>query len=65
MYPTELKDPDEQEELIEEILKQRFDMQFKNEEKTYIPSSKTLKAAKLPDNYIKHYHWLTYDDKAS
>jgi len=63
MYPTELKNPDEQEELIEEILNQRFDVQFKNEEKTYIPLNKTLKSAKLPPDYIKHYRWLTYEEK--
>jgi hypothetical protein len=42
MYPTELRDPDEQEVQIEEILNARFKLQFKNEDKTYHPSKKTL-----------------------
>ena len=65
MYPTELKNPDEQEEMIEKILNLRFEIQFKNEEKTYIPFKKTLKSAKIHDDYIKNYKWLTYDEKES
>ena len=46
-------------------MKQRFDLQFKNEEKTYTPLSKTLKAAKMNVDYIKNYKWLTYEEEGT